>query len=367
MAAGCNPGSGRNPAPVFAEVVPGLAYAQLVSTNEPWSIHIARLELGRREFRLATSLANQVVEDTATVPDQALATASDQARPVLAVNGDYFDLRPGPHYGDPRGVQIRDGELVSFATAPAFWVDAAGQPHIGEVSARARVTWPDGSTSPFELNGPVRSNVPSLFTPTFAARTRAINAMRLLLEPVGADAWPPVRANQTFAARVREIHPAGGTAITPGLLVLAADAAFCSQALRVHPGDRLSFATDLTPFLGTAPTALGGWPILVSPEKSLAWKTKPGKLDSRHPRTAIGFNDRYLFLVVVDGRQPSLSAGMTFVELASLMRRLGCTEALNLDGGGSSTFWLDGVVMNSPSDFFLRPVANALVVLREKP
>ena len=46
------------------------------------------------------------------------------------------------------------------------------------------------------------------------------------------------------------------------------------------------------------------------------------------------------------------------------MLRLGCTEAMNLDGGGSSTLWADGTVRNSPCDGQERPIANGLVVLR---
>ena len=66
---------------------------------------------------------------------------------------------------------------------------------------------------------------------------------------------------------------------------------------------------------------------------------------------------------MVDGRQEALSIGMNYTELSSLMLRLGCTEAMNLDGGGSSTLWLGGCVMNSPSDGRQRPVANGLVVM----
>lgn len=65
------------------------------------------------------------------------------------------------------------------------------------------------------------------------------------------------------------------------------------------------------------------------------------------------------------GRQKGLSDGMTFHELAELARRLGCTEALNLDGGGSSTLWLGGQVMNSPSDGRERLVANALLLVEK--
>jgi exopolysaccharide biosynthesis protein len=67
--------------------------------------------------------------------------------------------------------------------------------------------------------------------------------------------------------------------------------------------------------------------------------------------------------VVVDGRQPATAVGMSHHELAGLMQRLGCTDALNLDGGGSSTLWYEGKVMNQPSDSAPRPVGNALVLL----
>ena len=86
----------------------------------------------------------------------------------------------------------------------------------------------------------------------------------------------------------------------------------------------------------------------------------------RHPRTAIGWSKDWFFLVVVDGRQPELSDGMTIDELSTYLVKLGCNEALNLDGGGSSTLWYDGDVRNSPCDHYERTIANSLVVVREK-
>ena len=86
-----------------------------------------------------------------------------------------------------------------------------------------------------------------------------------------------------------------------------------------------------------------------------------------HPRTAIGI-DRdtgQVLMLVVDGRQ-TFSRGYTMVELANLMTALGAEDALNLDGGGSSTMLaLDPTglgVLNSPSDGFERSVANGLEV-----
>jgi hypothetical protein len=87
------------------------------------------------------------------------------------------------------------------------------------------------------------------------------------------------------------------------------------------------------------------------------------------PRTAIGINrnGRFLYLVVVDGRQPFYSTGATFQELADLLKDLGAHFAMALDGGGSSTMVIEGengdpVILNSPIDSYIpgreRPVAN---------
>lgn len=72
---------------------------------------------------------------------------------------------------------------------------------------------------------------------------------------------------------------------------------------------------------------------------------------SRHPRTAVGLTkDNKLIVAVIDGRS-SQSQGLTIPQLGELMAALGCTSALNYDGGGSSTAWVKGEgVVNYPSD-----------------
>lgn len=93
----------------------------------------------------------------------------------------------------------------------------------------------------------------------------------------------------------------------------------------------------------------------------------------RHPRTAIGLRpDRTAVLITVDGRHPGNAEGMTLVELAEFLIGLGCVQALNLDGGGSTTMWLrDEGVINHPSDNGrfdrdgARRVFSAVVILSE--
>jgi large repetitive protein len=347
--------------------VPGLDYAHVVETNQPWSIHIARLERNRKDFRLTSLLAQDMVEGLATVAEQVQAANFNRARPVLAVNGDFFEIRDVPYRGDPEGLHICRGELVSLGAHPAFWVDRSGGWQIGEVSSQAEIIWPNGRSSPLELNGPVRSNRPALFTPTFGPSTRATNAMEFVLAPANKGPWLPLRANQTLTARVQEIRYHGNSPLPANQIVLAVDPAYVPSARLVKPGDVLRLSTDLTPNFSRVDTALGGWPILVSRDPAREWKLWSRRSNLRHPRTGIGFNERHLFLVVVDGRLPWVSMGMTLPELAELMRQLGCTDALNLDGGGSSTFWLRGDVLNFPSDFLARRVANALVILQKVP
>lgn len=132
--------------------------------------------------------------------------------------------------------------------------------------------------------------------------------------------------------------------------------------LYINSRNRLSFDPPAKPY-----NAISGEALLVTGGNLLP------DLDASalHPRTAIGYsrNGRYLYLVVVDGRQPFYSEGMTLQELAELMRSLGAQYAMNLDGGGSSTLIVqseDGGprVLNSPIDNYIpgreRPVANHL-------
>lgn len=84
----------------------------------------------------------------------------------------------------------------------------------------------------------------------------------------------------------------------------------------------------------------------------------------RHPRTAVGkTGDNEFLFVIVEGRRPD-AAGMTMVEMQTLFEGLGATDALNMDGGGSSTMWVKdepgNSVVNTPSDGFLRLVPSGL-------
>ena len=90
-----------------------------------------------------------------------------------------------------------------------------------------------------------------------------------------------------------------------------------------------------------------------------------------HPRTLAGVDStgRYVFLVVADGRQLSYSVGISLIEAAQFMKELGCTGAVNLDGGGSSIMISadeEAKVLNRPSGFLHRPIPVMLGVRKKE-
>jgi hypothetical protein len=122
---------------------------------------------------------------------------------------------------------------------------------------------------------------------------------------------------------------------------------------------------------GRETQVVGGFPLLLEGGErvgDLQVGQRPSFAAERHPRTAVGFDvvQGVLWIVEVDGRQPGHSVGMTLPELTLLLESLGVTEAVNLDGGGSSVMIVGGVPVSRPSDAEgERPVVNALAVLRD--
>ncbi len=98
-----------------------------------------------------------------------------------------------------------------------------------------------------------------------------------------------------------------------------------------------------------------GTVLIVDGERFIDYASEgfePWFFDGRHPRTAAGISkdENTLWLVVVDGRQPGFSVGMTLGELSDFLEAQGAFNAYNLDGGGSSTMVVKGKVVNQYSD-----------------
>jgi exopolysaccharide biosynthesis protein len=346
--------------PATKERGPAINYIADVIEDVPWTVHIVKVDRLQTNYFLETTMGKSNTLGMTLVSDQVKTLPPELGKAMAAVNGDFY-RNSSKYPGDPEGIQIAQGELVSGprSTHSCFWIDAAGGPHITNVQANFKVTLPDGRVAAFELNEQRPSDGVVLYTRAIGASTRTSGGVELVLGPTNASALP-LAVGSVFSARVREVRRDGNSAIPSDGLVLSVGPKIASQVEAAKSGDMVTISTATVPDMAGSRTAIGGGPALVRGGLPLSFSG----LQTRHPRTAIGWNKEYFFLVEVDGRQKT-SAGMSFSELAAYMAKLGCEEANNLDGGGSATMWVRGVVMNNPSEGRERPAANALVVVRK--
>jgi len=350
----------------------GLSYKNDRTSRVPWSVHIAKIDRSRKEFSFYTPLARGKVLGVSTITDQARSTPKELGRAIAGVNGDFYERDNPTFAGDPRGLQIVNGELVSAPSTVCVWFDADNNPHLDDVKGDFNVTWPGGAKTAFGLNQQRVPNRAVLYTPTYGPSTRAQGGRELVLERDGDGPWLPLRAGWNYRARIREIQDGGNTALQPDAMVLSLGTRLANPS-QFAVGDVLEISTATTPDLKGAKAAIGGGPVIVRNGKPFALKSPPaGSSEAyserskyeRHPRSAVGWNETHVFLITVDGRQPGLSVGMTLAELGEYMARLGCTEAMNFDGGASASIWVLGQVANNPCQGE-RPVANSLLVVRK--
>ncbi|MCL4527964.1 MAG: phosphodiester glycosidase family protein [Chloroflexi bacterium] len=212
---------------------------------------------------------------------------------------------------------------------------------------RILVTPPDEIGS----NAPLRARTTSQFLQEFGVQI-AINGD-------GFSPWWSHSLADYYPHIGDPIHPRG-EAVSRGKIYWSTDANLPTLYISSH--NSLSFDAPAKPY-----NAISGERMLVVASEPVSDLND----SALHPRTAIGYskNGRYLYLVVVDGRQPLYSEGITLKELADLMISLGAQYAMNLDGGGSSTMVIEGKdsrprILNSPIDNYIpgreRLVANHL-------
>jgi hypothetical protein len=350
----------------------GVSYTNVIVERVPWSIHVVKVMRGNGLYGIQTRHAQGGALGLSPLSDQVLAGDPAQEKPIAAINGGFYE-RDKAYAGHPRGLQIVQGEVLSAPTGSAcFWIDLTGEVRMTNVSSRFTVTWPDGRVTPFELNGERRANGVVLYTPAVRGTTRTQGGREWVLTRQGDSRWLPLRMGRDYLARVCAVNLTGNTPVAVDSMVLSLGPDIMGSFAGVGPGASLRISTASSPSLLGAQSALtAGPPLLVNGrrQKIRSSPDDPYELSSmleRHPRTAFGWNRHSFFLVQVDGRQRDVSLGMTLDELSQFLLRLGCEEALNLDGGGSSGLWYGGQLRNNPCDGYERAIANSLLVVRKQ-
>lgn len=290
---------------------------------------------------------------------------------IAAVNGEFFDPP-----GRPQFQFQSDGVLwqTALGGAGSFAISEDGREFsVGRFEPEITVTSSaSGSTldiTSWNAKEPEGDAVVGFTHIGGSLATAPDDACYLVLGSAGDLSWTDDRKGTTQSWTVAQ-QGCGASAPAPDgpFVILAADRGSAgADALATHAvGDAVDIAISYG-LRGVLDLA-GGEPVLVARGKSLVDASCDTDYCGPNPRTAAGYtSDGRLLIVTVDGRQAGFSVGMSLADLAQVFLQLGAEGAVNLDGGGSTTMWVEqrGVV-NRPSNEgnVERPVGTALVILR---
>lgn len=377
----------------WSPVAPGVDYQQLRGAG-PSRVFVIRMDRSQPELTLETALAQrQLTDGTATVSqmvatyDQSL-TAWEPAwgsrmHVVAAINGSFHDLETGvPHSGMvSSGWYIRRFDDLGGGSGFAWRLD--GSAMIGgcvrHPADAQRITVIDSNAShPLaEINRRPAGNELAVFTHHYGRRTPAAGTLAVMVQmdqPLAILDYP-----EMASGTVIEVAAGSEGRPIPFDQVIVTGRGTGAAWLRdqVEVGSRVGFSMQIDHYQPDCQTRRGGsWSETYASLSGSFEFLMDGEIRSfddpgaraRNPRSAICFNDDYLYLVVVDGRNPGVSEGMTIDELAAFCRDdLGADWGINQDGGGSSALWVDGEIVNQPSDGHERPVSNALMLVAVEP
>lgn len=361
-------------------------------TTGPWVVHVLEIDPERYDGTLRPELATQIIPDR-----EILTSISARTRALAATNGGYFVVGPADGTpGDLAGGSVLQGHLASEAvdgrTSLLMPAGSGEGADIAVISDALSATASDGARREVDgLNrkpgliracGGVGGDQPTempkhdftctdeseliQFTPLFGAKTESGEGAEAVLNAPG---------------RVVDFRESRGGAIPRGGSVLSGTGE-AADWLRAHARPGTTIAVKTAVYAGGAPLSgrtgvVNGGPRLLSngsPDitayaEGFHWPENPEFYYrfgvKRNPRTFAGIvPDGKLLLVAVDGHRPGYSVGASFTESAEIMDSLGAEEAVNLDGGGSTTMTVGGKLVNRPSDAAgERPIGDAVVIL----
>lgn len=361
------------PAARAAEIAPGVTYT-LYNAPGPNRVHVVAVDRLRSEYKLMVGWPQMKRNFTSRMPTSAIAAQYDNPpdRQVLAAtNGSFFGAG-----NDIVGWPVAsDGEMLQRPNTQndTFYFDSSRTARVESniQHVNGTITFANGTSIPLQrYNQPADSLNATAFTPQWDSSTRSSGGY---VEVILSDVTYPMRSDKEVSGIVSAVRTGSASAdnaIPPGGMVIFGGLDARNPILaNTAVGDRwrMRFRTS-SQGMNNADFAITGigWIVHDGAPHTSNWAVRPsGFPGARHPRTVLAASDTHVFLVVCDGRSGA-SVGMTFQEMSDFLTgTLGVTEAINLDGGGSSTMVVDGAVMNTPSDGAERAVADAVMLVKE--
>ncbi len=357
-------------------VAPGFVHYSISDPAGPFYIQILKVDLTLPENKITTALANDRL-GAGFERTSALSSRKSKSGNIVvgAVNGDFYGISdPTNPYGFLANSQIIDAEYVFGRThiRSSFGVVDDNKPTVQVINFSGSVT--AVSSNSLNITGFNSQRVTDalvLYNKYFGPSTLTNEyGTEAELEPLNSFT---TNSNMQFKV-INKVAGVGNMLIQPGRYILSGHGSsktFLDQNINID--DTISMVIGSSPDLGNLTALIGGGPrLLIDGAKPTTFVGFEGMssdfVNTRHPRTAAGFNQdsTIAYFVVVDGRQATLSVGMSLDELADLMLSMGAYNAVNLDGGGSSTMVIHNQVVNSPSDLGgERSVANSLFAVQQ--
>lgn len=360
---------GRSSAQDFKTVHEGVEYAQVDHKigSDPVMINLLRLDL--KKVRLDVHHAMD-----AAIGTEKTSSIATRHGSVAAINAGFFRLDTSIWAGDAVSFLMIDKEVLSHGTNNRIAIGISNNADETDVQF-GRPT----STKEFRIgrrtfalsgvNKERKENEIVSYTPTFHRTTLTSSDGIEIIIRKG-------RITQILLDRGSSIIPQDG-------YVISANGKYKDELLKVaRIGDRVTPLRTVVltrvshepdpPTIEDSEDAVAGVPQLIKNGKiDITWeqeKSSKAFVETRHPRTAVAkLKDGKFLMITVDGRQPGVSVGTNLYELADYLLSLGAVDAMNLDGGGSTTMFLDGKVVNKPSDKEgERKVSDAILVTLRK-
>ena len=361
--------------PVWEPIAPGIEYREF-HLADPNNVFVARMDRTNSSVTLESSIAQgklseglESVKGMVARYNQALNYWGGSSDPptwgirnqvVVGINGSYFDYETGI----PQGGQVQSGWYTKRYDDYGGWSGFAWKldrsAFIGECvyhrPEKQLVSYPATAATQqiAGVNTPRGTNQLILFTPQYNSQTGTDDSgVEVLVEMVRPTMILPT---PNYASGVvRQISVGEGNSLIPfNAIVLSASGSAAQTLLEnVQLGSEVHVSQEIT----TCPANdTHDWTKTYASIQGAFFFLKAGQIrefedpgaTERHPRTAIAYNDEYIFFIVVDGRHAKHSIGMTINQLALFTREtLRATWGVAQDGGGSSTMVIHGQVVNN--------------------
>ncbi|MEO7660485.1 MAG: phosphodiester glycosidase family protein [Pyrinomonadaceae bacterium] len=347
----------------FKAVYDGVEYAGVTREFSGRAVKLSLLRLDLKKVRLDVHHALDAAIGTETT-----SSIAKRRKAVAAINAGFFRLDTSKFAGDSVGLFVVDGKILSEPTNERIQLMINNRPDITKtlfMRAALSHTLKLG-TETFQITGINRERKVDdlvLYTPEFGRNTLTEDGLEFVIQN---------------GIVISSINTAGNSVIPPNGYVISASGTFRDSLASVAnvsdivaliqqwkglPSDFIKDRFNLDVVTGV-PQLIKNGKIDITWEQE---KSSRSFVETRHPRTAVAkLGDGKFLMLTADGRSES-SAGLDLYDLAAYLLELGATDAMNLDGGGSTTMFLDGKVVNTPSDKEgERKVSDAILVTLRK-